>query len=278
MLAAILGNAEMALDDLGDDGGPKRNVEQIVKASKRARDLVREILTFSRKTEHRRKPLRLAPLVRETFTLLRGSLPSTIHMKLRVRATSDTVLGDPSQIQQVLMNLSTNAAHAMGDNGGTLSIGLTDVVFHDHDQTPEDLEPGNYLKLSVRDTGAGMTKEIQKRIFEPFFTTKSHEGTGMGLAVVYGIVKNHKGTITVESSPGRGSTFHVFFPYQNVSTDEQLQEAGRVHGGKERILLVDDEPSEVEMPFMILQRLGYTVTTAENGTRHRISSSRIVTM
>jgi PAS domain S-box-containing protein len=267
MLAVILGNAELALDDVsGTDAA--RNIEQIVKASKRARDLVREILTFSRKTERQRKPLRLTPLVEETFRLLRGSLPSTIDTRLDVRVTWDVVIADPSQIRQVLMNLATNAAHAIGDNRGTLSITLTDATFRSRPRAAPDLQPGEYVRVSVADTGSGMTRQVQKRIFEPFFTTKEpHAGTGMGLAVVYGIVRNHEGAITVESKPGKGSTFDVFLPKANTVAEEEPLETGYIEGGRGRILLVDDEPSVVKMASGILERLGYTVMTAENGTK-----------
>ncbi len=214
MLAIIIGNAELALDDVEDIEGPKRNLEQIITASKRARNLVKQILTFSRKTEQGKHPLKLPPLIEETCKLLQGTLPSTIRTECELAAGSDTVYADPTQMEQVVMNLATNAAHAMSDGGGVLAIALSNVVVTQDGLKPDEgMSPGRYVKLSVRDTGTGMTREVQRRIFEPFFTTKeARQGTGMGLAVVYGIVKGHNGAITVESEPGRGSVFTVFLP------------------------------------------------------------------
>ncbi|MGD0231236.1 MAG: PAS domain S-box protein [Syntrophorhabdales bacterium] len=270
MLAVVLGNAELALDDLNadaDPAGPARNVKQIVNASKRAADLVRQILMFSRKTEQGKNALKLAPLVKETYKLLRGSLPSTIRMKLDLRATFDTIMGDPSQIQQVLMNLCINAAHAMREKGGTLLIGLSDVTFVRPQEMPEaGMEPGAYVILSVKDMGTGMTDDVQKRMFEPFFTTKeAGQGTGMGLAVVYGVVKSHGGAISVQSRADEGSTFTIFLPCAEATAKEEQAETGPVPGGKERILFVDDEPAVVDMASQMLQRLGYNVTVALSG-------------
>ena len=265
MLAIILGNAEIALDDLQGGDGPGRNIEHIIKASKRARDLVRQILAFGRKNEGAKQPLQLAPLMQETYKLLRGVLPSTVRMHLDIRTESATVLADPSQVQEVLMNLATNAAHAMRDNGGILTIGLSTVAFNQNDPRPDpDMSPGTYVKLSVQDTGTGMTEEVRRRIFEPFFTTKEL-GTGMGLAVVYGIVKGHGGAVTTESKMGEGSTFTIFLsPTEARAIDERI-ETGDIPGGKERILLVDDDPAVTEMTAVMLRRLGYQLTTAESG-------------
>ncbi|HUJ68920.1 MAG TPA: PAS domain S-box protein [Syntrophorhabdales bacterium] len=264
MLAIILGNAELALDEVIDDG-PRRNIKQIVKASKRARDLTRQILTFGRRSERARKALRLRPLLDETYHLLRGTLPTTIGMELDIRTESDTILADPSQIQQVVVNLATNAAFAMREKGGVLHVSLDDVTLTQQGQIP-GLSPGRYVKLSVRDTGTGMPDWVRNRLFEPFFTTKRpDEGTGMGLAVVYGTVKNHEGEITVETTLGEGSVFHVFLPLAHIEASAEGEERGGVPGGKERILLVDDEPGVLQMTGQILKGLGYKVTTAPNG-------------
>ena len=264
MLAIILGNAELALDDLEGES-PSWNIKQIVKASKRARDLTKQILTFSRKTDRGRKPLRLQPLLKETYQLLRSTLPTTIRMKLDILTESDAILADPSQIQQLIVNLATNAAYAMQKKGGLLTVSLEKVILTEHEQIPE-LPPGSYAKLSVRDTGIGMTEKVRSRAFEPFFTTKGPDkGTGMGLAVVYGIVKNHDGEITVESAPGKGSVFHVFLPVADAEVLVTEEETGKVPGGKERILLVDDEPDVLQMTAEMLKGLGYIVTTAPGG-------------
>lgn len=267
MLAIILGNAELALDDLLPDDRPCHNIHQIIQASKRARDLVRQILTFSRKTERGKDPLALKPLLEETFRLLRGTIPSTIRMKLDIQAESATVLADPSQMQQIVVNLATNAAHAMEENGGLLAIGLTEVMLTGERPLPGvQLPPGPYVRLSMQDTGAGISEKVLGRIFEPFFTTKGPgKGTGMGLSVVYGIVKNHEGDITVESTPGGGSAFNVFLPAAPALAVVERSEEGEPFRGREHILLVDDEPAVLQMTAEILQGLGYRVVTAANG-------------
>ncbi len=267
MLAVILGNAEMALDDIESLHEPTRNIEQIIAASKRARDLVRQILTFSRRTEQGMRPLRLVPLAKETMKLLRATLPTTIRIDFDIKTASDTVLGDPSQMQQVLMNLATNAAYAMRKNGGALTVRLSDVLFAEGEDKPYvHIAPGHYLKLTVQDTGPGITEAVREHIFEPFFTTKpAGHGTGMGLPVVYGIVKGHKGAVTVESAPGKGSTFNIFLPLVKGKARQEQKEGRRTPRGSEKILLVDDEPQVVSMTSSMLRRLGYQVTTAETG-------------
>lgn len=266
MLAVVLGNAELALDEVHDDNGATRNLDQIIKASKRARDLVRQILTFSRKTEQGRTQLQLTPLIKETYTLLRGTLPSTIRMELEVDTETDAVFANPSQMQQVIMNLATNAAHAMREKGGVLTIGLTDATFDAGALPTREMSAGTYIKLTVRDTGTGMTDDVRRRIFEPFFTTKqAGEGTGMGLSVVYGIVNSHDGAITIESKPSKGSTFNIFLPFAGEQRHKEAQEKGDIPAGTERILVVDDEPSVVEMTREVLKRLGYSVSEATSG-------------
>lgn len=267
MLAVILGNAELLLDDLNGDSGEKRNVDQIITAAKRARDLVKQILMFSKKAERGRKAVPLIPLVKETYQLLRGTLPSTIHMEMDLPKKSHTILAEASQVQQILMNLATNASYAMRTKGGTMKVSLSTVRIEENSSKPDaQMRPGVYVKLAVQDTGAGMTDTVRRRVFEPFFTTKkAGRGTGMGLAVVYGIVKNLGGTITVESKQGSGSTFSVFFPHLDAPAVPKRKEKDRIHGGSERILLVDDEPSIVEMMSQTLERLGYSVTSVQSG-------------
>ena len=218
MLAIIMGNTELVLDDLEHMEGPRRNLEHILKAAQRGRDLVKQILMFSRKTGQGRKPLALTPLLKETWKFLRSSLPTTIEMHADLRAEPDTVLADPAEMQQILMNLATNSAYAMQESGGDLTMSLSTVFFGPADPLPvADMLPGGYVLLTVSDTGVGMTDAVRRRIFEPFFTTrKAGEGTGMGLAVVYGIVKAHGGAITVESTPGKGASFGVYLPLTRV--------------------------------------------------------------
>ncbi len=268
MLAVIIGNAELALDEMHDGSNESGyHIEQILKASKRATDLVRHILTFSRKSERQQKPLKLGPLLKETAKLLRGSLLSTVRIKLNIDTDEDAILADPAQVQQVLMNLATNAAQAMGEDGGTLTIGLAKAELGEGDPTLSDnMEPGHYVRLTMHDTGIGIPRELRERIFEPFFTTKEPgQGTGMGLAVVYGIIKSHGGAITVDSKAGKGSTFGVYFPAIEGIAEETTRKRDRVPTGAERVLVVDDESSVLRTASETLKRLGYRVTTAGSG-------------
>ena len=262
MLAIIMGNAELAMDDVKSGDLPGRSLDQIFQAGKRARDLVKEILMFSRKTQRERTPTDVVPVLQETFKLLRSTLPTTIKMSLDVQSGSSTILGDKVQLQQVLMNLATNAAHAMRKAGGTLTIRLADVVFRPTDRLPEaDMKPGEYLALIVEDTGTGMTDEVRNRIFEPFFTTKKPgQGTGMGLSVVYGIVKSYSGTLTVESRPGKGSTFTIYLPKTESRARNEEDTARVVRGNQEHVLFIDDEQALVEIAAAMLEKLGYRVT------------------
>jgi PAS domain S-box-containing protein len=268
MLAVVIGNAELALDDVKGATGTEQHLDQIVKASKRARDLVKQILAFSRRTESGKNAVNLAPLVRNMYELLRGTLPATIVMELDIRTDQDAVLADPSQIEQIVMNLATNGAYAMREKGGLLKIGLSLVHVSEKGPKPDPhMAPGVYVKLSVQDTGTGMTEKVRRRVFEPFFTTKEMGvGTGMGLAVAYGIAKSHDGAITFETEVGRGSTFNVFLPHTRARVVHKREDESTMPGGTERILLVDDEPSIVNATSQTLRRLGYRVTSAGSGS------------
>jgi PAS domain S-box-containing protein len=260
MLGAIIGFTEMAIDDnTHGNNVVDRNLKKVLKAAFRARDLVKQILSFSRKTQQEVIALQLGPLVKETAKLLRATLPSSIEIEVKAKGPSDIVLADPSQMQQVVMNLCSNAGFAMGEKGGKLSIGIRDA-FGSGSPLPADLEPRPYVLLSVKDTGTGMEPETMNRIFEPFFTTKEKgQGTGMGLAVVYGIVKSLHGDITVESQLGKGTTFNVFIPQAEplVQSNEIFQDA--IPHGTERILFIDDEEPLVDWGRATLRRLGYKV-------------------
>jgi signal transduction histidine kinase/CheY-like chemotaxis protein len=264
MLAIIIGNAELALDEI-DDGAGTHQIDQVIKASKRAGDLVRQILTFSRKSDRQCALLRLGPLVEETSKLLRSTVPNTIEIKVDAETDCDTVFADPSQVQQVLLNLSSNAAYAMREEGGTLSIGLSEATFEAGKPVPSSgMRSGRYVKLTVRDTGTGIPEQIRDKIFDPFFTTKDPgQGSGMGLAVVFGIVKSCEGAISVESSEN-GSCFSVFLPSVRGQTEEEPVRTS-LPTGTERVLVVDDEPSVVEVTSRTLMRLGYRVTSAGGG-------------
>ena len=261
ILAAILGFTEMAVDDVQDRPLVEKNLMNVLKSATRAKELVRQILTFSRKTNYARSALSLTPLVKETVQFLRASIPSTIEIKLVLRAGSDTILAAPGEVQQILMNLATNASFAMQDTIGTLEIGLDDIDFEpDSPVLGPDVMPGEYIQLVVKDTGIGMSPEVMRRVFEPFFTTRDvGKGTGMGLAVVYGIVKSLQGTITVESEPGAGSSFRVFLPKVKTEAKEEQMHVAHVPRGTESILFVDDEEMLVEWGQATLERLGYSV-------------------
>lgn len=269
ILSPIIGYTEMALSTLPTEGRLARNLGQVLKSAHRAKELVKQILTFSRQSEHERMPVQVIPIVKEACHLLRASLPSTIDLRLNVSTGTPfcTVLADPTQIHQVLMNLCTNASYAMRETGGVLEVNLSECELRaDFVSQYMRAEPGPYLKLSVSDTGAGMSPEIQLRIFEPYFTTKKHgEGTGMGLATVFGIVKNHNGTITLTSSPGCGATFNIFFPRAGGAVKAEEKRPATPAPGMGNILFVDDEEPLREMAKHALGELGYNVVAKKDG-------------
>ena len=269
VLAAIIGFTELSIDDAPEGSLLKRHMNYVLTAGVRGRDLVKQILTFSHKSDLLRAPLHLTPIVSETFKLLRSFLPTTITMQLETHATSDIILAESTEITQLLMNLGTNAAYAMRESGGHLEIALRDVEFHpDNLPTHPDLAPGAYVELSVKDTGHGMDAETKNRIFEPFFTTKERSrGTGLGLAVVYGIAQSLGGAIIVSSEPGRGSVFTVFLPKVAHEENAQPEMAGEIAGGKECILFVDDEQVLVEAAKEMLGRLGYEVVATSDSSQ-----------
>jgi PAS domain S-box-containing protein len=266
ILAPIIGYAEMTIIDLPDFNPVRFAQEQILSAALRAKDLIRQILVFGKPGRgQQRKPVQVSSIVKEALKLLRASLPSSIKISRHVEDVMANA--DPTQIHQVLMNLCTNAAHAM-NNRGTLEVRLSRVNLSESDLADRsivDLKPGPYLKLSVSDTGCGMDKATLERIFDPYFTTKDvGKGTGLGLAVAHGIVKHHGGAVTVHSDLGKGSTFSIYIPAleYGVETTDEIRPA--LPTGTERILLVDDEQSLVEMGAAILERLGYKVTPETN--------------
>ena len=214
ILAGIIGFVEMVQEDVTPDSPEKKRLDLVLKGAHRGRDLVKQILSFSRHTNQDQKPVALNHIVEEGLKLLRPTLPSTINITTTGLDNDDVIYADPVQMHQVLMNLCTNAAHAMREKGGVLEIDLTRITCAEGDPPPcHDMKPGTYVVLTVRDTGHGMKPEILERIFDPFFTTKEQgEGTGLGLSVLHGIVRNHRGYIAVESEPGKGSTFHIYFP------------------------------------------------------------------
>ncbi len=266
ILGVIMGYTELSLRDIGNTEMVKRNLGQVLTASERARELVQQILTFSHRSEQEFKPVTLNPIVRETLKLLRASLPKNIEIRQRIHPEHLTVLSSPTQIHQVLMNLCTNAAHAMNEEGGVLEISVD--PFHASAETEwEDhsLIPGDYVRITVSDTGCGIDPGIMHKIFDPFFTTKEvGKGTGMGLAVVHGIVKNHKGAVHVYSEPGKGSRFEIFFP--QIPSKAVPEKKGNIQliAGNGHILFVDDEELLLEVGKQMLERLGYVVESCND--------------
>ncbi len=260
ILLAILGYSEMVRDDLPEGSLSRDNVEQVLKAGHRAKDLVQQILAFSRQHEQEPQRIELGPIVKETVKLLRALLPTTIEIAHELDPACGQVFADPTQIHQVLMNLCTNAGHAMRDTGGTLEVRLDTFQIDTTPSPYKGIPPGTYVRLTVRDTGCGMTPAVMERIFDPFFTTKPiGEGTGMGLAVVHGIVDSYGGTVHVTSVPGQGTTFEVLLPQQEPVAEIQEPDTDGLPEGTERILLVDDEADLVHLGKQMLERLGYTV-------------------
>jgi CheY-like chemotaxis protein len=236
-------------------------LDEILTAGSRATEMVRQILTFSRQDEQTLKPVQISSLVKEAIKLLRASLPAAIAIETEY-ASQSYAMADPTQINQIIMNLCTNALHAMEDRSGEITVSLTEVEIDEDFQTAyPELTRGSYLKLAVSDTGCGMSPDIKERIFEPFFTTRElGQGTGLGLSVVHGIVKNHGGAISVYSQQGIGSTFNVFLPIiDQQDVPDTLGIDQNLHGS-ERILYVDDEKDLILIARGRLERLGYKVT------------------
>jgi len=261
ILFSIIGFTEMTMDDIEKGSPAESNLKQVHKAGQRAGDLVKQILTFSREDAQEQKPFQAKYVVKEALKFLRASLPSTIEIAQDIQ--SDWLLmGDSTQIHQVLMNLCTNAGHAMEEKGGVLDVALMDTELDSgFTATHQGLKPGPFLKITVTDTGYGMKPHVLDRIFEPFFTTRPPgEGTGLGLSVVHGIVNSHGGGIYAYSEPGKGSTFHVYLPAIKSEWEEESELEKPVSGGTERILFVDDEPMLADLGEKALKSLGYEVT------------------
>lgn len=263
ILGAILGYAEMAKEDCPAGSTLRGDIVQMIKASHRAKDLVKQILAFSRQTETEQTHLQPAGVIDEAIKLLRASLPTTITIEKDIDPNAGIILADPGHIHQILMNLCTNAFHAMEKKGGTLTITLYNKVLFEKDLIgASHMQPGNYVQLSVKDTGAGMTPEVQARIFDPYFTTKDvGKGTGMGLSTVHGIVHSYGGTICCDSRPGAGTVFHITLPTVEAHPAREIENNTKIPPrGSEHILLVDDEEMLVMMQKTVLKRLGYHVT------------------
>lgn len=263
ILTAITGYTDLAIHDLPEDSSVRADMEEVAKAGKRATELVKQILAFSRQTEEERHPVNVGLIAKEALKLLRASIPSSIEISRNIDTKARTVLADPTQIHQVIMNLCTNAYHSMEGRHGVLAVGLLEETI-DADSASvirADMKPGTYVHLTVTDTGRGMSKEVIDRIFEPFFTTKAvGEGTGMGLSVIHGIVERLGGVIIVQSEEGKGSAFHVYLPLTEKALERESVETEQIEGGREQIMFVDDEEPIANLGDRILESLGYVVT------------------
>jgi CheY-like chemotaxis protein len=257
----------MAQADLPLAHPSRHDIAEVLRATRRARSLVSQILTFSRKQQPERRPVRVADVIDDATRLLRATLPSTIELRADIREADAHVYGEPTQMHQVLMNLCTNAAHAIGDQHGVIDLQQS-VVDVDAGSAHVDLVPGRYVCLTVSDTGHGMDRTTLARVFEPFFTTKEPGvGTGLGLAVVHGIVRSHDGAVHVESAPGRGTSFRLYFPLLAEVAAAATPAPGEVpRGAGERVLFVDDEPSLTTLTRRMLERLGYEVVALRSAT------------
>ncbi len=271
ILSVISGYAGLAREDMGDPEMLANDIEEISIAADRATGLVRQILTFSRKSEKIKQILQVSLIVKEGLKMLRSSLPATIEIKPDI-ASAAYVLADPVQIQQIVMNLGTNAYHAMRESGGILNVSLKDYEISDAEMILEQkLSPGRYQLLSISDTGTGMNNETKAKIFDPYFTTKNlGEGTGLGLAVVHGIVESHGGAIVVESELGQGAVFHIYLPVndeEDLHSQSMQMEPEPLIGGNESIMIVDDEKANLKLLSKFFQRQGYNVSVYSEGDK-----------
>ena len=262
ILYPLVGFAEMLKDDVPENSPLQEHIDEILHAAFRSRDLVQQILSFSRQGDQDMKPIKLQHVAKEALKLLRASIPTTIDIQQDLDPSCGFVIADPTKFHQIVMNLVTNAYHAMEETGGSLRITLRQVQIDSVPSGFPETLPGEYVCLTVVDTGTGIQKDILDKIFDPYFTTKEQgRGTGLGLSVVHGIVKNLKGDIIINSEPDIGTKVKVFLPVMDRKVDEESPgEAIPITGGTERILLVDDEEANVRMMQQMLKRLGYKVT------------------
>ncbi|MCF8093676.1 MAG: cache domain-containing protein, partial [Desulfotignum sp.] len=269
ILFPVIGISELLLNDLAPGSPEYENVREILKAGKRGSDLVNQILTFSRRTEQEKMPVRVQQVLKEALKLTRSTISSDISITLDIQDDCSPVLANPSRVHQIAMNLITNAGHAVESNSGCINITLKQVQLTDHALPGSDLPPGPYVLLSVHDTGSGISPRIMDKIFDPYFTTKEQgKGSGgLGLSVVHGIVRAHKGDIVVHSRPGEGTTFDVYLPVIEESMPaEPAEEPAQIPTGNEHVMLVDDDTAILQIEAQILERLGYQTTLFADST------------
>ena len=260
ILSIIIGNTELAMDDVPEENPAHLNLEEINAASIRGKNIVRQLLRFSRKAVLERQPMHIIPIIKDSLKFLRATIPTSIDIRQDIQTTDDTILADSTQIHQIMMNLITNSSQAI-EAEGVIEIRIENVFLNEESCVLyTDLTPGNYIKVTVSDTGQGIAPEAIDRIFDPYFTTKEvDKGSGIGLSVVHGIVKSHGGAIRVKSELGKGTTFTVLFPAVETKTDSEIETDEKLPSGDERILFIDDEESIAKLGHQRLERLGYKV-------------------
>ena len=264
ILFPIIGYTELTMDDIPEDSQARQNLEEVLKAANRAKELVQQILTFSRQSSQERKPLKVQYLIKEAVKLLRATIPSSIEIDCDIDQSCGPIKGDPTQIHQIIMNLCTNAYHAMQETGGKLEVRLEEInINYERSLEKVGIKVSPHVALTVKDNGHGMEPQVMERIFEPYYTTKEQgKGTGLGLSVIHGIVKNYGGDISVVSRPDKGTTFQVLLPIIDEIEEEVRTAAPLIAlNGQEHILLIDDEAQIINIEQKILERLGYKVTS-----------------
>lgn len=263
ILFPIVGYTELTMDDVPEGSQARQNLEEVLKATNRAKELVQQILTFSRQNGQERKPLKVQSLIKEALKLLRATIPSSIEINSSVDEECGPIIGDPTQIHQVVMNLCTNAYHALQETGGKIEVCLKEInLSYEQSLQRVGMKVGRHLELTVKDNGHGMAPLVMERIFEPYYTTKEQgKGTGLGLSVIHGIIKNHGGDISVYSQPGKGATFSAILPViDDIEVEIEPVKTASATKGNERILLIDDEEQIIDLERRILEGLGYKVT------------------
>jgi len=268
ILSGIFGYSQMAKTNLNHPDKADKNIDQVIKGARRAADLVQQILTFSRQTEYQKKPFRIYLEINEALKLLRSTIPSTIEIVKKLN-TRSMISADPTKIHQLIMNLCTNAYHAMKEAGGSLTVALSDVQIHESKQAKsKKIVPGKYVKLEVSDTGYGMAETALERVFDPYYTTKeAGEGTGFGLAIVQAVVDEHEGFLEVKSTPGKGTDFYIYFPIVTKDVEPDCKDDTKSISleGNEQILFVDDEEAIRKIAKANFKRYGYGVVLRKNG-------------
>ena len=264
ILSAILGYSEISLKMTAENSELHSYLKRILSASNRASNLVKQILNFSRKGEQEVRPVQIKHIVDEALALIRASLPITITIEREIGSEA-FIMCDATQIYQILINLCSNAGYAMREKGGVLTVRVTDIVLDVSMIDQQPIEPGRYVQLSVSDTGTGMSTHVQQRIFDPFFTTKEKgKGTGIGLSLTHDIIKSYRGALTVQSEPGKGSTFNVFLPVIEGPSFLESKSVEPLPTGHERILFIDDEDALADLGKQMIESLGYRVTSRVN--------------